>query len=449
MKRKLSVFVLMLVLVLSGCSILPEDSPIILDGDVIEVTESKPKKGTKKSQETSTQTEEASTEVSSEETTEETTSEEESTETESEEEEENEEWVELPDGGEQNPIGEREVQEEKKQSYLTGQWKDENIVNRRNIAVMIPNGMYAAAGQNAPLLKPYGLSKASIIYEAPVEGRGTALMGIFEDYDNLEMIGPVDSSRDYFIYQSMSFDSIYVNWGMARIWTEELINSNRVDNISAPTGGIAKPCEDVFFRDEMIIPDANKNNNGYISIEMLVKAIEEMGYETDYRESFEQAFLFANDSLAAYEGYPTITKIWPGGTLKNAGGYGNMGDLNPYFEYDPEKHLYYRYQNGDALRDNWNQKKIGVTNVVFKFCHGEERMPDDARYDFLAFGIHGTGECCVFTNGKMIKGTWSKASDPGADYLYDEEGRQIVLNQGKTWICCIWKEFGQFAVYEE
>ena len=36
MKRKLSVFVLMLVLVLSGCSILPEDSPIILDGDVID-----------------------------------------------------------------------------------------------------------------------------------------------------------------------------------------------------------------------------------------------------------------------------------------------------------------------------------------------------------------------------------------------------------------------------
>lgn len=438
MKRKVSLFVLVLVLALSGCSILPEDSPIILDGEPIESTQTKSGRGTKKTEEQSTE--------SLEESSEEESSSEEETETEPEEEEE--EWVELPDGGELNPILEREVQEEKMQSFLTGEWKDEAIVKRRNLAVMIPNSMYAASGQNAPLLKPYGLSKASIIYEIPVEGRVTALMGIFEDYDNLEMIGPIASSRDYFIYQCMSVDSIYVNWGMARIWTEELINSNRIDNVSAPSAGIARPCEDAFFRDEEIIPEASNSYNGYLSIEMLGDAIESRGYATEYRDSFEQAFLFANDSLAAYEGYPEITKIWPGGTFQNGGGYGNLGDMNPYFEYDAEKHLYYRYQYGDALRDNWNNKKIGVTNVVLKLCHGEERMPDDARYDFLAFGIHGTGDCYVFTNGKMIKGTWVKSSDPGADYLYDENGREIVLNQGKTWVSLIWQEYSQFTAFE-
>ena len=278
--------------------------------------------------------------------------------------------------------------------------------------------------------------------------KGTALMALFEDYDSLEMIGPIASSRDYFIYQSMSFDSIYINWGMARIWTEELINSNRVDNVSAPSAGIRNACEDAFFRDEEIIEGASTNYNGYISVEKIPEAIEQRGYETEYRASFEQAFLFADDSLATYDNYPEIKKIWPGGTLKNGGGYGNMGDMNPYFEYDAERHLYYRYQFGDALKDNWNNKKIGVTNVVLKICHGEERMPDDPKYDFLAFGIHGTGDCYVFTNGRMIKGTWSKQSDTGADHFYDESGKEIVLNQGKTWLCCIWKEYSQFVSLE-
>ena len=74
-------------------------------------------------------------------------------------------------------IGEREVVDGKMQSYLTGQWMDEEKARRRPIAVMIPN--------NAPALPQYGLSKAGIIYEAPVEGRITRLMAMFEDYDEV------------------------------------------------------------------------------------------------------------------------------------------------------------------------------------------------------------------------------------------------------------------------
>ncbi|MDE6202738.1 MAG: DUF3048 domain-containing protein, partial [Lachnospiraceae bacterium] len=50
----------------------------------------------------------------------------------------------------------REKVNGKMQSYLTGQWKDEKVVTRRPIAVMIPN--------NSPAMPQYGISKASIIY---------------------------------------------------------------------------------------------------------------------------------------------------------------------------------------------------------------------------------------------------------------------------------------------
>ena len=92
--------------------------------------------------------------------------------------------------GKVTAIGERVVVDGKMQSWLTGEWKDEAVAKRRNIAVMIPD--------NTPSLPQYGLSKASIVYESPVEGRFTRLMGLFEDYDELDRIGPVRSSRRYY-----------------------------------------------------------------------------------------------------------------------------------------------------------------------------------------------------------------------------------------------------------
>ncbi len=108
---------------------------------------------------------------------------------------------------EETTIGEREEVDGKIQSYLTGQWTKTEQATRRPIAVMIPN--------NTPALPQYGLSRAAVIYEAPVEGRITRLMGVFENFDDLDRIGPVRSSRDYYVYQAMGYEAIYCNWGLA------------------------------------------------------------------------------------------------------------------------------------------------------------------------------------------------------------------------------------------
>ena len=71
----------------------------------------------------------------------------------------------------------------------------------------------------------------------------------------------------------------------------------------------------------------------------------------------------------------------------------------------------------------------------------------------------GSGKAYVFTNGKVIEGTWERkgASDPSyGNYFnpnptlyYDMAGNEIVLNQGKTWICCIWDDYEQYISWEE
>ena len=45
----------------------------------------------------------------------------------------------MKSGGETHTIGTRTVVDGKMQSWLTGEWKDEAIANRRNMAIMVPN----------------------------------------------------------------------------------------------------------------------------------------------------------------------------------------------------------------------------------------------------------------------------------------------------------------------
>lgn len=331
-------------------------------------------------------------------------------------------------------ITERKVVDGKMQSYLTGEWKDEAVVKRRNMAVMIPN--------NKAAMPQYGLSQASIIYEAPVEGRITRLMALFEDYDNLDHIGPVRSSRDYYVYEAMAYDSIYVNWGLAVPFVGPIINTDRIDNVSQSVTGIDTPAPEAF--DRISRPGYATEFTGYLFIDGYEDAVERLKYETEYRDRFVQAFTFAGDGhRAEYADYPSATKVYPGGTGTNSGGYGSA---NPCFTYNENDGLYYRSQYGSAQVDEMNGEQLAVSNVVFKLCHGEVREPSDK--DYLAFGVHGEGEAYVFTNGKVIHGTWKRAGDYEPNLFYDENGNEIVFNQGKTWICNIWKEYAEYLSYE-
>lgn len=329
-------------------------------------------------------------------------------------------------------IEERFEKDGKMQSYLTGEWKDTSVVNRRSMAVMV--------GNNSQLLPQYGISLASIIYEAPVEGRISRLMLFIEDYDDLERVGPVRSSRDYFVYEAMAYDAIYCNWGLAVPYVEELLASNRIDNISQALAGIHNPSSEAF--DRVSRPGYATEYTGYMFIDGYNAAVERHGYEPEYRDSFEQAFTFANDGhTAAYESYEDATMIYPGGSESNKGGYGSH---KPWFDYNEEDGLYYRYQFNEEHIDEMNGEQVAVRNVIFKICHGEVRDQND----YLAFGVHGEGKAVIFTNGKVIEGVWKRPSDSAANMFYDENGNEIVFNQGKTWICNIWEEYAEYAEWK-
>ena len=74
-------------------------------------------------------------------------------------------------------------------SYLTGEMVDVEKANRRPLAIMMSNDKES--------LPQYGINRAGVVYEAPVEGSMNRYMAIIEDYDDLDRIGSVRSCRTY------------------------------------------------------------------------------------------------------------------------------------------------------------------------------------------------------------------------------------------------------------
>lgn len=224
---------------------------------------------------------------------------------------------------------------------------------------------------------------------------------------------------------------------------EELINRDTVQNISASVQGIYNPANNAFGR--VSRPGYADEFRGYLFIEGMLEDAERLGYDWEYDDAYVPPFTFAADGVKAQENYEDMedaVTIYPGGTEGNKGGY---GAYNPFFEYEEKDGLYYRYQNGEKQIDELDGSQLAVANVVFQYCHGEVR--DD--HDYLAFGVHGEGDAIVFTGGKVIKGTWERYDgDATPAKFFDEDGEEIIFNQGKTWICNIWKEYGEFVKYE-
>ena len=326
----------------------------------------------------------------------------------------------------ESPENENSSDTAEARSYLTGLPIGEEQQNKRPLAVMLSN-IRASCPQT-------GIEKASVIYEAPVEGRITRLMGLFEDWESIEKIGYIRSSRDYFVYCALEHDAVYCHFGQATMYVGTLLNSDRVDNISAAVAGIDHPAYDVFRR----TTDRRAPHNVVASGKDILKNVERFGYSLEYHDTFQPKFIFISSKEPdIYKNMPDVNTIYPGGQAPDgANGYSR---IQAYFEYDGEK--YYRYQYGGPHIDEATGNQLTCDNVILQYCYGEVRDEND----YLAFGCHGDNglPVQVFTQGKVINGTWSRYSDNDPAVYLDEAGNPIKLTPGKTWICIIWTDYAK------
>ena len=287
-------------------------------------------------------------------------------------------------------------------SYLTGQMTPVELANRRPLAIMMSNDKAA--------LPNYGINRADVVYEAPVEGGMNRYMAIIEDYDNLERIGSVRSCRTYYTYFSREFEAIYAHFGQSSFALPYLAQMEHINGIEG-RGASA------FYRTQ----DRKSPHNAYTSGKKINAAIDAIGISHEYPESYEGHYHFAKeDSPVLLEDGFAASYVRPGYVMNN-----------PWFEYNSDDGLYYRFQYGGPHKGD--QGQIAVKNILFQYCHWKYYEPSE----YLDINVHTPNAGYYFTNGRGEMVTWEKDGALGVTHYYDKNGQEILLNPGKTWVCII------------
>lgn len=271
----------------------------------------------------------------------------------------------------------------------------------RPVAVMIDN-------EGTRVLPQGGLDKAQIVYEMIVEGGLSRLMPVFWG-TKPEMIGPVRSSRHYFLDYSMEHDAIYVHFGWST-QAEKDIPKLKINNINGLFVG-----SDVIWD---LTKDPGNWQDSYTSMEKLTEYASKKKYRLTSDVKFPFEYYTASTAPTGGREAAKISLKYPAAII--------------YFEYDSSSGTYKRSRNGKPHMERISGLQLEAKNIIIRYTKNFD-IPGDklGRQDMITTG---SGNGIYITMGKAIDIKWAKESRSGPTSYTDKAGNDIVLNRGQTWI---------------
>ncbi len=108
----------------------------------------------------------------------------------------------------------------------------------------------------------------------------------------------------------------------------------------------------------------------------------------------------------------------------------NFGNTNVEYLWDPAARGWRRFQNG-AIHRMDDGVIIAPDNVVVQ---ESEHITSIADADTPEAITTGSGRVHVYTDGKYITGTWNRVNVSAPTTLIDDDGKEILLTPGETWV---------------
>jgi hypothetical protein len=294
---------------------------------------------------------------------------------------------------------------------LTGRLVKPSVAKRHVIAVMIDD--QAAARPQS------GLSSASVVWHAPAEGGIPRYMALFQEGDP-KAVGPIRSSRYYFIGWAAEWNALYTHVG----------GSPQALTFLRGPGGKGKSVYDADgFRFEGTymwrINTRFAPHNVYSDAKNLRAMAKRVGAKP---KTYKAAWTFAPDKA--------LVDRPKGGTI-----------VVPYlanritYKYDRKSNTYRRSVTGESRQvDAASKKRIAPKNVVIMVVRFAP-LNDGSKKNRLEAQFLGKGPAWIATGGKTIKGTWRKKSFNSPTRFYDADGKPVTLTVGQTFVQVIPRGF--------
>ena len=287
------------------------------------------------------------------------------------------------------------VKEEKKEAEI---FKGDD----RPIAVMIDN--HRGAWPQA------GLNKTYLVYEIIVEGGETRLMALFKGKD-VDVVGPVRSSRHYFLDYAMENDAIYAHYG----WSPKAkndISSLGINNLNGILYG--KP---TFWR----ISAKSAPHNAMTSTKTLLDAAKKKGYKT--KSDATSVLTYSTEEVENKDGQTAKEVKIPHSYMQSV-----------TYKYDEKTRRYTRYARGVLQKDYSTGKSVTTKNIIIMFANNSQ-LNDGTTKDRQDLHNIGTFDGYYITNGKAIKIKCKKENRRSKTiYTNASTGEVLEINDGNTWI---------------
>lgn len=271
--------------------------------------------------------------------------------------------------------------------------------DERPVAVMVDNDNKQA--------RPHaGLNEAYLIYEMVVEGGSTRFMALYKGTDTAK-IGPVRSSRHYFLDYVMENDAIYTHFG----WSPKASADIAAYNINKINGVLGEDGE-IFWREEKFKGDWH---SAYTSMKNIKEKAQKKSYAlTTNRKNGIQY------SETLY--HPQSELIANRVTLPYSYHY------KTGYTYNPETRLYEKNILGEP-HVMQNGEVLTVKNILIQLI-SDTSLGDGT--DRRNITTTGSGKGYYITEGVYEEITWSKASRRDDTVYKKADGTILKINPGQT-----------------
>ena len=271
---------------------------------------------------------------------------------------------------------------------------------KRPIAVMIDNNVRA---------RPHsGLQDAYIIYEVIVEGGQTRLMALFHNKSE-GIVGPVRSTRHYFIDYALEHDAIFSHFGGSPQAYSDLRSMN-IANIDGMT------VSGTYYRDS----SRRAPHNAYTTFENLNTRINNSSFREEMNKEHALNYSIDKVDLGDIEG--VVESLTP--TFRYSSSHTSS------YVYDSENEVYVRSMNGNGHNDRETGNTYNFKNIIAIYVDN--------------FGLDGTGRQDLRTatsgsgyyisEGYAVPINFEKTSRSGQTNFTLKDGTALEVNDGNTFI---------------
>lgn len=276
----------------------------------------------------------------------------------------------------------------------------------RPIACMIDN--------HSDAWPQFSISKAYTVYEIIVEGGETRLMAVFKGAD-ADKVGPMRSSRHYFLDYALENDAIYAHIG----WSPRAESDIKTLNIPAVNANNSSA-----FTWDNSLRRISKEHRAYTSIAKIKEAAQKRGYRLTSNQKLLLTYQAKSLDLANYEG------AGPASTVRIPYSTSHVTS----YSYDSENKVYKRYQNGLEHKDYVTGAQYTAKNIITYKVHNYT-LNDGYAGGRQDLNNIGTGDGYYISEGYAIPITWSKQSRSSKTvYKVKATGKELVVNDGNTFI---------------